>query len=137
MSDPQLTRQSPFAPPGSIYAQQADANFVLQKKHSGLGIASLVLAIVLGITAFSLVVIAGVMAGANAEGMDEESAAAIILGLSIFAVIGLNFVGFALGVAGLFQRDRLKVFAILGTLFNGMVIAGMIGLIIIGLTMTP
>jgi len=43
-----------------------------------------------------------------------------------------SLVGVGLGVAGLKQINRKKVFSILGLVFNLMIIAGMIMLIVIG-----
>jgi hypothetical protein len=58
-----------------------------------------------------------------------------VIGLAFFAVVGLALVGAILGVAGLFQRDRRSLFALLGLVFNGLIVAGLIGLIVIGTVM--
>ena len=38
----------------------------------------------------------------------------------------------ALGIGGLFQNDRKKVFSVLGTTFNSAIILGIIGLMVLG-----
>lgn len=101
--------------------------------HSGMGIASFIMAIVVGISAFALIVIAGVIEMQTPGGMDEESPEAIIIGLGIFGVIGLNLLGVGLGIAGIVQPDRNKIFAYLGLAANAMVIFGICGLIGLGL----
>ncbi len=129
--------KSPYAPPGqgvpsanlhSLHGRSIEQT----RKHSGLGIASFALSIFVGLAAIALVVVAGVMEASSAGGIDEESVFALIVGLSVFAVIGMNFVGVGLGIAGLFQSNRLKVFPILGVIFNGLVVLGLIGLMILG-----
>ena len=104
------------------------------RKHSGLGIASFILAIFAGFTAFALVVTAGVLEASTPGGIDDESPVAIIIGLSLFAIIGVNLLGIALGVAGIFQPNRYRTFAVLGILFNLMLIMAFLLLVVIGLT---
>jgi hypothetical protein len=79
-----------------------------------------------------LVVIAGIMETTTSGGINEESTSALILGAMIFALIALDVVGLGLGIAGCFQKNKKKVFAILGTIFSAVTALGTIGLIIIG-----
>jgi hypothetical protein len=104
-------------------------------KHSGLGVASFIMAMVLGVLDFAIFVYAGLVEAGTPGGMDEESVVAILLGLFIIGSVFANVAGIALGIAGAIQRDRQKVFSILGVIFNSAIIFGMIGLIIIGLMM--
>ena len=92
------------------------------------------LAMLIGMLAVGIVVTAGVLEASTPGGIDEQSPVAIIVGLGIFAIIGLSFVGSGLGIAGLFQSNRNRVFSILGLIFNTMIIVGLVGLIVIGLT---
>jgi hypothetical protein len=96
---------------------------VTPQKHSGLGIASFVIACV----AVVFIIIAFVtMVGATSgmtEGMTEEQilseAPGLVAGVLIFFfVVLLNLVGGILGIIGLFNKNRKKLFAILGTVFN-------------------
>jgi hypothetical protein len=102
-------------------------------KHSGLGIAALILSILIGTTEFVMIVVAAIIESASEGGMDEDSVGAIVLGLIVIGGCFLAFVGLILGVAGLFQKDRKKVFPVLGTAFNAMILLAVAGLIIIGL----
>ena len=91
-------------------------------KHSGLGIASFVLAMMIGLFEFVLIVFAGIMETMTPGGMDEES----------LAGLAGNLAGVGLGIAGLVQRQRKKVFSTLGLIFNGGIIFGIIFLLILG-----
>ena len=89
-----------------------------EQKHSGLGIASFITSIVSGILIFLVIVIAGVMEASTPGGMDEESAGAVMVGLFLFAFLGAALVALGLGIGGLLQKERKKIFAILGTVFS-------------------
>jgi len=104
-------------------------------KHSGLGVASFVMSIILGISDFAIFVFAGFVEASTPGGMDEESVVAVLIGLFIFGSVLASMAGVVLGIAGVIQRNRQKVFSILGVAFNTAIILGMIGLIVIGLMM--
>lgn len=106
----------------------------LERKQSGLGIASFIIAILVGLSAVALVVIAGMIEVSTPGGMDDQSPAAMIIGLGVFAIVGLCMLGIGLGVAGFFQPHRTRIFCVLGVAFNGLVILGLAGLIVVGLT---
>lgn len=57
----------------------------------------------------------------------------IVLGLAVIGGVLLNLLGITLAIAGLIQRDRKKVFAILGLIFNGLVVLCVAALMVIGL----
>lgn len=102
-------------------------------KHSGLGIASFVLALLSGLMIVVVVVIAGVIEASTPGGMDEQSGEAIAIGLSLFAFLGGALVSLGLGVAGLIQGGRKKLFAVLGTVFSGLALLFTLALFVIGL----
>jgi len=104
-------------------------------KHSGFGIASFVMAILIGSAEFILLIIAGVMEAKTPGGMDEDAPATIILGSLLIGGAVMSFVAVALAIAGLVQGGRSKIFPMLGLALNGMIIVGVIGIIIIGLLM--
>ncbi|GGE39674.1 hypothetical protein GCM10007421_12030 [Halopseudomonas oceani] len=104
-------------------------------KHSGIGIASFVLSIVSAILIFLLIIFAGVLETTTPGGMDEESAVAIVVGLLLFLFMGMSLVGFGLGIGGLVQKGRNKIFAILGTVFSGLTIVGAVMLLLLGMSM--
>lgn len=102
-------------------------------KHTGVGIASFILSLISGFMLLVLVVIAGVMEASSPEGMDEESMEAIAVGLGLIGFMFGSFLAFVLGIVGLFQSRRKKLFAILGMLFGGLTLFGVLGLMAIGL----
>ena len=103
-----------------------------EQKHSRLGIASFITSIVSGILIFLVIVIAGVMEASTPGGMDEESAGAVMVGLFLFAFLGAALVALGLGIGGLLQKERKKIFAILGTVFSSVSLVVTIFIISLG-----
>ena len=103
-------------------------------KHSGIGIASFSMSVGILIVTFVLVVVAGVMEASTPGGINEVSPAAIMLGLSIIGMVLLNIVAFGLGIGTMFQKDRKKLFGILGMSFSALTIVGIISLIMFGMS---
>jgi uncharacterized membrane protein len=107
----------------------------LVKKHSGLGIASFVVGIVSGLLLLTVFVIAGIAETSTPGGIDEKSPIAVLIGLLLFLFLGVALVGLVLGVAGLLQKDREKIFAILGVIFSAIAILCPILLVLVGLAL--
>ncbi|QYJ87901.1 hypothetical protein K0I73_01365 [Shewanella mesophila] len=106
----------------------------MEMKHSGLGIASFVLSIVSMMLIFGLLIVAGVIEATTPGGMNEESVEAVVVGILLFAFIGTALVATGLGIAGLFQKQRKKIFAILGTIFSLVTVVSTLALISFGMT---
>ena len=129
----------PGAPgyPQAQYPQQFPQQYgypYQEPKHSGMGMASLAIGVIVGIMEMALVVIAGVMsAKAGPRGMDEKAPATIALGLLLLGGLLLALLGAALGVAGCLQPNRKRLFAILGLSINGLILLIVVGLMLIGL----
>ena len=83
---------------------------------------------------FALIVISAVMQS-RSGGLDEKSPAAIVVGLGIMGLLALDVVAAGLGIAGFFQKDRKRLFAILGTIFSSLTIVCTIILMVVGLMM--
>lgn len=103
-----------------------------EKKHSGFGIASFIMSLVTGFLMFVVIGIAGYLEMSTEGGLNEESPQAVLVGLGLLGTGLLVLLGFGFGIAGSFQSDRKKVFAILGVVINVVIIAGTLGLMIIG-----
>jgi hypothetical protein len=112
-----------------------DQNIMNELKHSGLGIASFITSIISGIILFTLVGIAGFLQATTPGGLDENSAAAVIIGLLLFAFVGALLVALGLGIGGLVQKERKKIYAVLGTVFATAFLLIMIFILILGLSM--
>ncbi|MEW6026165.1 MAG: hypothetical protein AB1599_02575 [Planctomycetota bacterium] len=110
-----------------------DANVPL--KHSGFGIVSFIISLVIGVAEFIMVAIAGYMEMSTPGGIDDKSASAIILGLLLIGGLMVNLAGAAFGIVGLLTPNTKKAFSILGLLFNLIILIGMAGLMLIGLLM--
>jgi hypothetical protein len=95
----------------AVHANQGD----IRPKHSGVGIASCIISITCAFLLFMFIVMAGVMEVSTPGGINEESIEAVILGMLILGVLAVTFIGLILGIIGLFQYNRKKLFAILGT----------------------
>lgn len=104
-------------------------------KHSGLGVASFCISMLTGAVVFAMIVIATMMELASPDGMDEESPAAIVLGLVLLAGILVAFISAVLGFVSCFQADRTKVFGILGAVIGGTITFATLALIAVGLAM--
>ena len=103
--------------------------------QSKLGIASLVISIFAAIGLFIVFLIAGVMESNTIGGMDEESVGAIILGLFLFGFSFLDLLAIGLGIAGIFQKIRDRITAIIGTIISCATLLITVSLISIGLAM--
>jgi hypothetical protein len=106
-------------------------------RQSGMGLASFILAILSGVLLVVSVVAAGVLATRSGGTLDEKSVAAMAAGLGIILGLVMNLVGTVLGIVALMQRDRKKVFAILGLTFNVLLLLMVGGLMIVGLAAKP
>jgi hypothetical protein len=96
----------------------------MEPKHSGLGIASFILSITSGIFLFLLFVVAGMMEASTRGGMSEDSPAAMLIRLFMFGFMFLALIALGLGIGGLFQSNRLKIFAVLGIVFSACIFFG-------------
>ena len=130
---------SPYAPPSGS-AQQINTPPAATAppaalRQSWLGISSFVMSIIFGLIMFGLVVASAVLA-TREGGMSEDSVEAIVIGLAILGCGFAILVGLGLGIAGLFQPQRSKVFSILGIIFNAAIVLVVGALFVIGMTVT-
>lgn len=107
----------------------------MEQKHSGLGIASFALSLLMGLIILGLVITAGVMEVTTPGGVDEESPQAVVLGCFLIIAMLADLAALGLGIGGLIQKDRKKIFAILGTVFSGLTLLGTLGLMVAGTAM--
>jgi hypothetical protein len=105
------------------------------RQHSGLGVASFVTSIVAGILIFLLLAIAGVMEASTPGGISEDSASAMVVGLLLFVFLGVALVALGLGVGGLMQKERKKIFAVLGSIFSAATLICTVSIIAVGMAM--
>ena len=102
-------------------------------KHSGPGIASLIVSILAGGGLFVLVIIAGLVENATPGGMDPESIEAVLIGVGMMAAGAAALVSLGLGIAGLVQSQRQRVYPVLGSVLSVGVLLACAGLMLLGL----
>ena len=115
--------------------------------RSRLGIASLVIAV---LTTVLLIVLLVVISNAAAQllgdadpqsvtpedlqrNLEESPGTTGVLGVAGFGIVATPFLyllGAALGIAGLVQKSRGRLFAVLGTVTNGLFLVGLLLLIL-------
>lgn len=119
----------------SSFQYQGDVRGSLQSgsfRQSGLGIASLILSILIGIMLFVTICFAGYMEAATPGGMTDDSPILVLVGLFILAGMFGNFVGVILAAVGLAQKDRAKSVSVIGLCFNVMCLLGVAALMVLG-----
>jgi hypothetical protein len=102
--------------------------------HSGPGIASFVVAILAGLLIAAMFVGAiglAIAHGPNARDMPKQWL--MVIGFAALGGMGIAFFGAILGFTGLVVPERKKIFAVLGLIFNGVIILGVLLLILLGM----
>ena len=102
------------------------------RRHSGFGVASFVWSLLVGPGEFMIIALTGILGAANPDLVEEPTPLMVALGLLICAGVPASLGGLALAVVGLVQKDRKKVFSVLGLIFNAMIILGIGLLMLIG-----
>ncbi len=95
----------------------------MEPKHSGLGIIAFSLSLVAALGMFGLVVIAMLMRMARHAPPEARHLGRMLWTLFLVALVLLNLLALGLGIAGLMQPQRKKIFAVLGTVFAGLQVA--------------
>ncbi|PRH83696.1 hypothetical protein [Arenimonas caeni] len=106
-------------------------------KHSGLGIASTVIAVLAGLVMLGAIFYAGYV-GMNEPGgqLSETDPRAITIGVLMLGSMAVLLLGAILGIAGLFVGERKRVFSWIGLVLNALPILGGLALILLGLAMS-
>ncbi len=116
--------------------------------HSRLGIASFVIAVLTTVLVVVLCVVIFSAGGELLGGEDPQSVTpqdiqrnledspgtAGVLGIAGFGLAAsplLYLLGVALGIAGLVQKRRGRLFAVLGTVANGLILLGLLALVLL------
>ena len=119
-----------------------------ESKHSRLGVASFVIAVLttaLIVALFVVIFAAGgqLLGGENPQdvtpqdlqqNLEDSPGTAGVLGVAGFGLAAsplLYLLGAALGIAGLIQKRRKRLFAVLGTVFNAAIFLGLIVIVVL------
>ena len=100
--------------------------------HSGLGIASFIISIATLVAVVIIFGFAGYSEATNPGGVDETTA--MTIGFAIIGSCLLLLIGAVLGIVGLFQEGRRRMFAGIGVGINGVLVLMVIGVIWLGLS---
>jgi hypothetical protein len=123
---------SPYASPISGSVGDNMANFAAGRvRQSGFGIASTIIGIATFAVAFVGLMTIGFI---QEQGGNAAEPSPLMIVLSLGVCLGgplFHVVGLILGIVGIFQHDRSKVFSIMGTVINGLVVVGGLAFIVV------
>ncbi|MBN6151676.1 hypothetical protein JR065_15125 [Xanthomonas sp. AmX2] len=105
-----------------------------EKKYSGLGIGAFAVSLIAGAFMLALIVLSAFLVNYVPGSLDEEAPSAMLIGLLMFAAIIGELAAAAMGVGSLFQRDRKKLYGVLGLVFSVSGLLGILALIAFGLS---
>lgn len=114
----------------TFYSEQSAPT---ELKHSGVGIASFVLSMLSGVSLFAVVGVAVYVDSQSPGGISEDDPTTMLLGVAMIGAGMAQLLAVILGVVGLFQANRKKIFAILGTIFSLLAILSFGGLMVLGI----
>ncbi len=116
----------------------------VRDRNSKAGITSLVIAILATVGVVVLFVIAALIGASALGGTDPQSfdpqsfqksgafAGFALVGIGFLACIILYFIGLVLGLVGVFQRRRKRLYAVLGAVANGLAVLAIVSLLVLG-----
>jgi hypothetical protein len=107
----------------------------MEEKHSRLGIASFALSLVVGFLILVLFVVAGVLAQRHGTG-SEQYPGSVAVGAGMILLVGLDFLAIGLGIAAVCQKERKRLFGVLGLVFAALTVFGAGALIAVGVLFT-
>jgi hypothetical protein len=91
----------------------------MQPKHSGHGIASFAISCCVAVGAVAWIVYLFFVITTKPEIVEDDNAPEVLaIGLSLITLGVANLVALVLGIAGIAQTDRKRLFAILGTIIS-------------------
>lgn len=102
-------------------------------KHSGPGIAAVILSAVSFLGMVITLIVAGSLQIHTPGGISNDSGAAVMIGGAFLICIGLQLVAGILGVVGLLQEDTKNGFAIAGLVLPTLFVIAAVGLLAFGL----
>src|SRR5262249_38855997 len=88
--------------PGPSYDQP------MAMRHSGLGIASCVIGVLVAIAMVGLLAVASIMEESRPGGLPDDDPALVAIGVGILGLACLNLLALGLGIGGLFQAHRIR-----------------------------
>jgi hypothetical protein len=105
-----------------ISGQSSPGMQIFKEKHSGFGVSSFIICCSVFVEQSLLLIFSVVKSLTDPEWFNYETSGTAIFGLFSMLAILLIFVGLGLGIAGLIEKRRKKVFAVLGVVFNSVLL---------------
>ncbi|MFO0970320.1 MAG: hypothetical protein U0793_32630 [Gemmataceae bacterium] len=102
--------------------------------HSGLGVASFII-VMCGFVICTLMIVLGAVIAANSRGWGPNPAEVFLIGGGMILGGILDLTALGLGIGGMCQPQRKKVFAILGTVFSALILIGALTLFLMALVL--
>ena len=93
---------------------QVDPAAVVEPRQSGLGIASLVLAILAIVITTAVFAYAGYVEMNTVGGVEANQAVAVVIGFGVFGCIALLLISAILGTVSIFQKGRKRILGAIG-----------------------
>jgi hypothetical protein len=100
--------------------------------HSGLGIAACVIAAGVLVCAVVIFAVAGLLETSRPGGIGDDSTEAAVLGGLLLIDVVAALIGLVLGIVGVAQHRRNKLFAGIGLGANALLLLGLLALFVIG-----
>jgi hypothetical protein len=107
----------------------------MARKHSGLGIVSFIISLASGLLVFLIFVMLAMIEVSEPGTVNEDSALAMLAGLLIIGLALADVVALVLGIVGAAQKDRKRVFPILGIIFSSCNLLGILMIVGFGLAL--
>jgi hypothetical protein len=108
----------------------------LDMPYSGLGVSSVLIAVLSGLGIFALIGYVAYVQLSDGTPLSDDAPATMAIGLATILCSLLALVGLVLGIAGLFQSGRAKLLPWLGVIFNLLVVLVFGSLVALGIAAT-
>jgi hypothetical protein len=105
---------------------------IVEQKHSQFGIASFIISLLAAAALCATLVFSILLPNFLDSSVRPTSLINSMVGIVFCGFVLVGFVGIGLGIAGLFEKNRKPVFAILGIVFSSATVLVMVGQYIIG-----
>lgn len=102
-------------------------------KHSGVGVASFILAVLSCLTMCALFISAVYMQVQDPMMVEPDDGTSMLWNSTAIGAALLAVVGLVLGIMGLLTAGRRKRYAVLGIAFNGLTVLTVVSLLVMGL----
>ena len=101
----------------------------MEKKHSGMGIASFTISIIVFCSYVFLIIMAVLASGQHNQAYGNPSKIQSIIGIAMIFLNIIAIVAVGLGIATLFQKERKRLLGIIGLIFSSSMLFIMISVI--------